>query len=113
MSDDAEEQDDEIMQTPGKVTPVSCIYPKKFQIPKSPFVDKSDFEGQMVQQESGHFTVSGISNALGMGSEEKTVGRVFEKLLNNHNKKISKISVRNGKIFEYHYHIPTDYKNQK
>ena len=66
----------------------------------------------MVQQESGHFTVSGISNALGMGSEEKTVGRVFEKLLNCHSKKISKISVRNGKIFEYHYHIPTDSKKQ-
>ena len=65
----------------------------------------------MGQQESGDYTISGISNALGMGSEVKTVGRVFEKLENYHSNKISKIRVRNGKIFEYHFYIPTS-RNQ-
>ena len=45
MSDDADDQDNELSKTPGKVTPVTRIGPRKFQIPKSPFIDKSDFEG--------------------------------------------------------------------
>ena len=55
--------------------------------------------------ETGHFTRSGISKALGMGTEVKTVDRVFEKLLIVHGKKISRINVRDGKKFEYHYFI--------
>ena len=64
--------------------------------------------GQISQVEEGHFTRSGISNALGMGTEPlevKTVDRVFEKLLLVHSERISKIHKRDGKKFEYHYHI--------
>ena len=37
--------------------------------------------------------------------EVKTVDRVFEKLLLVHSERISKIHKRDGKKFEYHYHI--------
>ena len=54
---------------------------------------------------SGQFTVTDISNALGMCSEEKTMSRVLLELRRIHERKIQQINVRNGKIFQYYYFI--------
>jgi len=51
------------------------------------------------------FTTSAISNALGMGNEEKTMSRVLIELRRVHASKIMQINVRNGKIFQYYYFI--------
>ena len=44
-----EEQDDEAPATSGKQTPIVNLRPKRHQIPKSPFAEASELEGQMFQ----------------------------------------------------------------
>ena len=56
-------------------------------------------------QQQEHFTVTDISNMLGMAKEEKTMSRVLSELRRIHSKQISQISVRKGKIFLYYYFI--------
>ena len=54
------------------------------------------------------FTMSDISNALGMSKEEKTMSRVLLELRRVHAAKIKQVNVRNGKIFQYNYYIEKD-----
>jgi hypothetical protein len=51
------------------------------------------------------FTVTDISNSLGMPHEEKTVSRIIQELRRVHSKKILQTNVRNGKVFQYYYTI--------
>lgn len=51
------------------------------------------------------FTVTAISNALGMYKEEKTISRVLNEVRKVHTNEIKQINVRNGKIFQYYYFI--------
>ena len=51
------------------------------------------------------FTVTDISNQLGMPHEEKTVSRIIQELRRVHSKKILQTNVRNGKVFQYYYTI--------
>ena len=60
------------------------------------------------QNTADQFTVTDISNALGMSNEEKTMSRVLLELRRIHKDQISQINVRNGKIFQYYYYIDKD-----
>ena len=63
-------------------------------------------EEQYIQPDhSKHFTVTDISNAIGMQHEEKTMSRVVQELKKVHKNKVQHISVRNGKVFQYYYYI--------
>ena len=57
------------------------------------------------QDAQEYFTVTDISNMLGMAKEEKTMSRVLSELRKIHSKQISQINVRKGKIFLYYYFI--------
>ena len=55
-------------------------------------------------REQGHFTLSDLSNAIGMNSEEKTMCRVLQEIRKTH-KNIQEKPNRYGKKFQYTYHL--------
>lgn len=50
--------------------------------------DMKDEQYQYEDIKDGYFTVSAISNAIGMGKEEKTISRILLELRKIHDKKI-------------------------
>lgn len=79
--------------------------------------DESDNEfkeDQSINQLSdfdGMFTISDISNALGMYKEEKTMSRVLAELKKTH-AQIESSAVRNGRVFQYKYFLKNKRKSK-
>lgn len=68
-----------------------------------------DSDNEQAQEEKegfevGKFTISDISNALGMNNEEKTMSRVLAELKKSH-RQIESAAFRNGRVFQYKYFL--------
>ena len=73
--------------------------------PKKEFQTRDGFNNERkFHRDHGHYTLSDLSNALAMNSEEKTMQRVLEEIIKNHPDLLKKKNSY-GKIYYHTYYL--------